>query len=139
MNVILREILILDTAMHGGAVSDEELAAYVEDVYNVNGMGFIVWLGFEDVSYFDDKVKLTKFILEDDAAVKGLADKFDERFEGEFDSVEDFAEYYFMNRATIDVDVLFNMGIMSVIDWEAYWKRQLSYEFEYMSGYIWKK
>ena len=140
MNGILKEILILDTAVKGGVLSDEELAAYVYDEYVVNGEAFIIWLGMQDVKYFDDKAELTRLIIEDDTAVKGLAEKFDDSFEGEFDSVEEFAEYYFMERVDMhmDVDLLHNTGILNVIDWKAYWDTQLSYKFEHMSGYFWK-
>ena len=138
MNTILKEILVLDTAVNGGVLSDEELAAYVYDEYGVNGEAFIVWLGFQDIKYFDDKAELTRLILEDDTAVKGLTDKFDERFEGEFDSVEEFAQSYFYNNATVDVDVLENIGIMSAIDWSRYWDSQLRFQFENMSGYYWR-
>ena len=143
MNVILKEMLILEVATGEKVLTNEEIAEYITEEHCVNGEAFIVWLGFVDIELFNSQEKLIDVVY-NETAVKGLSfekliEKFDDDFQGCYDSDEDFAESYFWTRydCAIDDNNGFH-GVLTCVDWTAYWDKQLQYEFYSMGGFYFK-
>ena len=137
MNGILREILLLEAAEGGMTVA--ELDDFIESNYDVDdSVAFRVWLGFYDVKYFDDEQLMIEFILEGGDVVDDLVQQFNDSFEGCFDSVEAFSEWYFMDSLSIDTDSLHDTGVLNCVDWELYWSNQLQFKFYYSGKYFFR-
>ena len=65
-------------------------------------------------------------------------ESLEDAYMGEFNTPEEFAEYYFTDLVGYgDVDTLIGRGI--VIDWEATWDTNLSHNFDFQDGFVFNR
>jgi antirestriction protein len=65
-------------------------------------------------------------------------ESLEDAYMGEFNTPEEFAEYYFTDLVGYgDVDTLIGRGI--VIDWEATWETNLSHDFDFEGGFVFNR
>ena len=93
--------------------SDELIAYYYDYVQQVEKLGFDV---------------VDAWLLKDD--ISGVYN-VEDIYMGEYDSVALFAEQYYED--------LYDISSALVIDWEETFEWSLSYNFEYISGYVFSK
>jgi len=65
-------------------------------------------------------------------------ESLEDAYMGEFNTPEEFAEYYFTDLVGYgDVDTLIGRGI--VIDWEATWDTNLRHDFDFEGGFVFNR
>ena len=109
---LLEDNYALDDILEFLAVynSDELIAYYIEYVEMGDKVGFDV---------------VDAWLLENDISD---VPRVEEIYMGEYDSAALFAEQYFED--------LYDIPSALVIDWEETFQQSLSYDFEYISGYV---
>ena len=120
------------------AATVEKIEEFIEDNYDLDDMlGFIDNNSEEDfVAYYEDYVKAGENIGYDvvDAFVKyqgsmSYAENVEDAFRGVYYDEETFAEEYYN-------DVYGDLPAFLVIDWKETWEQSLSYDFDFVNGYI---
>jgi hypothetical protein len=65
-------------------------------------------------------------------------ESLEDAYMGEFNTPEEFAEYYFTDLVGYgDVDTLIGRGI--VIDWEGTWETNLRHDFDFQGGFVFNR
>ena len=116
----------------------EKIDELVEDNYALDDiLEFIDNSSEADfISYYEDYVRVGENIGYDvvDAFIKlhgdmGYVTDVEDAFRGVYHDEETFAEEYYE-------EVYGELPAFLVIDWEATWKQSLSYDFDFVDGYV---
>ena len=116
----------------------EKIDELVEDNYDLDDILEFIDNNSEDdfVSFYEDYVKVGENIGYDvvDAFVKyhgsmSYVENVEDAYRGTYYDEETFAEEYY-------TDVYGELPAFLVIDWEATWQLSLSYEFDFVDGYV---
>jgi hypothetical protein len=121
------------------AATVEKIEVFIEDNYDLDDMlEFIDNNSEEDfVAYYEDYVKAGENIGYDvvDAFVKyqgsmSYAENAEDAFNGVYYDEETFAEEYYNNVCGDSIPAFV------VVDWKATWEQSLSYDFDFVDGYV---
>jgi hypothetical protein len=141
MNVILKELLIAETATGKGWLSDEDLANFITKEYDVEGPAVVLYVKMNYSELVDDQETLTKIFLEDNVdgyTVKAMLAEFDDAYFGTFESVEDFAEELFQEMAPDTYKQVIKSGLGGSIDWLKYWQSTLQFDYYFSGNYYFR-
>ena len=120
------------------AATVEKIEVFIEDNYDLDDMlGFIDNNSEEDfISFYEDYVKAGENIGYDvvDAFVKyqgsmSYAENVEDAFRGVYYDEETFAEEYYS-------EIYGDLPAFLVIDWKETWEQSLSYDFDFVDGYV---
>jgi hypothetical protein len=120
------------------AATVEKIEVFIEDNYDLDDMlQFIDNNSEEDfISFYEDYVKAGENIGYDvvDAFVKyqgsmSYAENVEDAFRGVYYDEETFAEEYYS-------DTYGDLPAFLVIDWKETWEQSLSYDFDFVDGYV---
>jgi antirestriction protein len=116
----------------------EKIEELLEDSYDLDDMLTFIDENSEAdfVAHYEDYCSAGESIGYDvvDAFVKHHGDmcyveNVEEAFRGVYNSEEDFAEEHYEQ-------VYGEVPVMLVVDWEATWKSSLSYDYDFVDGYV---
>jgi hypothetical protein len=120
------------------AATVEKIEVFIEDNYDLDDMlQFIDNNSEEDfISFYEDYVKAGENIGYDvvDAFVKHqgsmcYAENVEDAFRGVYYDEETFAEEYYS-------EIYGDLPAFLVIDWKETWEQSLSYDFDFVDGYV---